>query len=147
MEVNTPSVPTNDALISLESSLESYCSTTISDASYADELLTINQGSVTIQVPKINADGKPITCTEARLILNLDDGALALKNLDIPAELNEDGAYILDLVGVSFKVPVMEGDHQLSLALTAELSNGQVLEDESSTSWFYPDGTVALSVG
>ena len=147
VEINTPNTPKDESLISLASSLESYCTCAISDAPYADETLTISQGSATIQPPRISTGGKAVTCTEARLILNLDGGALALEKLEIPAEPNADGSYTFDLTGISFKVPNMEGDHQLTLALAAELSNGQTLEDESSTSWFYSDGNVSLTVG
>lgn len=149
VELNTPNMPTDSALIGLATALESHCSSTVSDAPYdkETETLTIQQGSATIQPPKISVGGKAVTCTEARLILNLDGGALAMEKLELPAELNEDGCYVIDLAGLSFRIPEMEGDHQLTLALTAELSNGQTLEDESSTSWFYVDGDVALTVG
>lgn len=147
VEINTPNTPTDKSLISLATSLESYCSSTISDAPYADEALTIRQGSATVRPPQITSGGKAITCTEARLILNLDGGALAMENLEIPAEPNADGSYTFDLAGISFKIPDMDGDHQITLALTAELSDGQILEDESSASWFYSDGEVSLTVG
>ncbi len=147
VEINTPTTPFNDALINLAASLESHCSATITDTSYENDTLTITEGTAVIQVPRVTDGGQTVTCTEARLILNLDGGALAQEKLDLPAELNAEGGYTISLVGLAFSVPQMEGDHQLTLTLAADLSDGQTLEDAASTSWFYSDGTVHLTVG
>lgn len=147
VEVNTPTAAYNDALINLAASLESFCHTTVSDASFSDETLTILQGSAQVQPPKVTVDGKAVTCTEARLVLNLDGGALTQETLEIPSELGEDGRYTFDLTNIAFHVPAMEGDHQLTLTLYADLSDGTLLEDTGSTAWFYTDGTVQMTVG
>lgn len=145
VELNTPTNPTNDALINLAASLESFCSITVEDAPFASGKLTINKGSVAIRVPHISSGD--VTCTAAELILNLDGGALLKESLELTETDSTDASYTADLAGVSFDIPELEGDHQLTLTLLAHLSDGTNLSDEDSTGWFYSDGTAYLTVG
>lgn len=144
IEINSPTTPTNEALINLAASLESFCNITVGNAPFADGKLTIQEGTAAIRIPQISSG---LTCTSAELILNLDGGALAKKELTLAETDSVDASYTADLAGISFDIPEMEGDHQLSLALIAHLSDGTNLTDEDSTGWFYSDGTVHLTVG
>ena len=145
VEINTPTTTCNEALINLAASLESFCNITVGDAPFANGKLTINEGSVAIRVPHLT--GGDVTCTSADLILNLDGGALAKKELELTEADSMEASYVVDLAGVSFDIPEMEGDHQLTLILTAYLSDGTTLTDGDSTAWFYSDGNVHLTVG
>ena len=147
VEINTPTIPFNDALINLAASLESYCHATVSDAAFEEGKLTLTKGAVTIQVPRITDGGQAVTCTGAELVLNLDGGALTKVALDLPAELSTDGSYTVDIANVSFDIPALEGEHSLTLTLTAQLSDGVTLTDEETASWFYSDGDVHMTVG
>lgn len=144
VDINTPTTPFNTSLINLAASLESFCHTTISNASFENGTLTITQGTAQIQTPMIDSG---VTCTEADLVMNLDGGALAKVSLKDKLADSVDGSYTIDLAGVSFQVPEMQDDHQITLTLMAELSDGTTLFDEGSTSWFYSDGSVQLTVG
>lgn len=145
VEVNTPTTTTNDALINLAASLDSFCSITVEDAPFTAGKLTINKGSVAIRVPHLS-DGD-ITCTAAELVLNLDGGALLKHDLELTQTDSADASYTADLSGISFDIPELEGDHQLTLTLLAHLSDGTSLSDADSTGWFYCDGTASLTVG
>lgn len=145
VEVNTPTTITNDALINLAASLDSFCSITVEDAPFADGKLTINQGSVTIRVPHLSTGD--VTCTGAELILNLDGGALLKESLELTETDSATASYTADLAGISFDLPDLKGDHQLTLTLLAHLSDGTALSDAESTGWFFSDGTAHLTVG
>lgn len=148
VEINTPTTPTNEALINLAASLESFCHATVADSSYENETLTIAEGSVVIQIPRVSGSSE-LTCTAAELILNLDGGALTKESLNdkLTEADNDAGIYTADLAGIQFNVPTMEGDHHLALTLVAHLSDGSTLTDDSSAAWFYSDSTVHLTVG
>ncbi len=149
VDINTPTVTTNASLINLAASLESFCHTTVVDSTYEDGKLTITEGSASIQVPQILNGGEALTCTGADLILNLDGGALAKESLNdkLTEADSTDASYTVDLAGISFNIPEMEDDHQLTLLLTVYLSDGTTLTDDESTSWLCSGGTVAMTVG
>ena len=52
--INTPTAPTDDALINLESALNSYCNMTVASATQDGSTLTITGGSVEVQAPRIH---------------------------------------------------------------------------------------------
>ncbi len=149
VDINTPTVTTNASLINLAASLESFCHTTVVDSAYENGKLTITEGNVSIQVPQIVNGGEAVTCTAAELILNLDGGALTKESLNdkLTEADSTDASYTVDLAGISFSVPEMEDDHQLTLSLVVYLSDGTTLTDDESTSWLCSGGTIAMTVG
>lgn len=133
--VNTPTEVTDEALINMAASLQSYCDVMVEESSYADSKLTITSGTATVQAPKITNEGETITCQEAKLILSFNGEDVATTALKLePGE--EAGSYKQDLAGTAFDVPAMEDDQQLILRLDVTLSNGQVLSASGNT-WFY----------
>lgn len=143
--VNTPAEPTDDALINMESALNSYCTLVVEESKTEASRLTITAGSVQIQPPRITNEGETVTCTEATLTLSFNDAEAGRQALTIP-EADANGAYILQLTDVSFDIPTMEDDQQLTLCLDVTLSNGQTLTDANGT-WFYMGGELVSVVG
>lgn len=143
--VNVPTDPTDEALINMESSLNSYCDLMVEEASFDDGTLTITQGYIQVQPPRITNAGQTITCSEAVLILSLNGEELDRQEL-VLAEADENGLYTLDIANASFTIPTLEDDQQLSLRLDATLSNDQLLTALGGT-WFYTGGEVLLTVG
>lgn len=133
--VNTPSTPTDESLINMETSLKAYCDVMVEESSYADGKLTITTGTATVQAPKITNEGETIICQEAKLILSFNGEDIATTALTL-AESGEPGSYKQDLAGTAFDVPAMEDDQQLILRLDVTLSNGQILSASGNT-WFY----------
>lgn len=143
--VNTPTAPTNEALINMASSLEAYCNLMVDTTSFADNKLTITAGSVQVQTPRITNDGETITVSKATLTLNFDGEEKDSEKLTL-TEGEEAGLYELALTDVRFDVPAMENDQQLNLVLNVELSNGQTLTCAGGT-FFYNDGELLTAVG
>lgn len=143
--VNTPTAPTDEALINMEAALNSYCSLTVETSSFDGSKLTITQGHIQVQPPRIFDAGQTITCSEAVLVLSLNNEEIARQALPLP-EADAIGRYDLDVTSTSFTVPAMEDDQQLSLRLDVTLSNGQILTAPGTT-WFYADGALLSSVG
>lgn len=143
--INTPASPTDEALINLETALNSYCNLLV-EASDADgKKLTITAGSVQIQPPQIANEGEKITCSEAALILSFNGEELDRKELTLP-EPGTNGVYNLSISDIRFDIPAMEDDQQLTLRLDVTLSNGQILSDINGT-WSYIGGQLVSAVG
>ncbi len=143
--VNVPSSPTDESLINLASSLESSCSLVVESSAYDGKWLSITSGSMTVRPPRITDGSESVTCTKAELALSLDGQETGRMALELPAPA-EDGSYTLTLTDTSFQTPEMEDDQQLSIQLTATLSNGQTLTASGGT-WFYNAGSLMMSVG
>ncbi len=143
--VNVPTDPTDEALINMESSLNSYCDLMVEEASFDDGTLTITKGYIQVQPPRITNAGQAITCSKAVLILSLNGEELDRQEL-VLTEPDEAGLYTLDIANASFTIPALEDDQQLSLRLDATLSNDQLLTALGGT-WFYTGGEVLLTVG
>lgn len=143
--VNIASSPVDESLVNLASSLESSCALVVESSDYNGSRLTITGGSVSIKPPKLKPEGKAVTCTQAVLTLSLDGQESGQMALDLP-EPAADGSYTLALTDASFQTPAMEDDQQLTMTLTATLSNGQILTASGGT-WFYNAGELMLSVG
>ena len=124
--INTPTAPTDDALINLESALNSYCNMTVASATQDGSTLTI-------------------TCSKAELVLTFNEeivgtAALTMEAAEIP------GSYTADISGITFNIPSMEDDQQLSIRLDVTLSNGQFLTAPGGTFSFL-NGEMVSSVG
>lgn len=144
--VNTPSMPTDEALINMADALNSYCNLMVDESSFADGKLNITKGTVQVQVPKITNEGEAITCTEAVLVLTFNGNDLDTEKLTL-AETDVIGAYELALTDVSFDVPEMEDDQQLTLRLDVTLSNGQTLTAAGSNTFIYNNEGLLPVVG
>lgn len=143
--VNTPNAPIDETLINMETALNSYCHLLVESSETNGSKLTITGGSVQIQPPQITNNGEAITCTEAVLVLSFDGEEAARKELTL-LEAGASGAYDLSIADISFDIPAMEDDQQLSLRLDVTLSNGQTLTDSNGT-WSYIDGGLISAVG
>ena len=145
LAINTPTQPTDEALINLESALSAYCSILVEGAAFDSGKLIITSGTVQVQAPRITDGGKAITCQEALLILSLHGEELDRETLKLE-DGDATGDYALSLSDISFNIPELENDQQLVLTLNVTLSNGQTLTDAGST-FYYNDGNVMAAVG
>ncbi len=143
--INTPAEPTNEAIINMASSLESYCSITVESSAFADGVLTITGGTAKVQAPRITNDGETITCSGAVLVLTGADGEIASMELALGA-MDEDGSYTWHLTDSAFTVPELEDDQQVELRMDVTLSNGQTLTTSGGT-WYALDGDLLMAVG
>lgn len=143
--VNTPTAPTNEAYINLASSLDFFCSLVVESSAYDGKWLTITDGTVSIQPPRITDGSEAVTCTKAVLTLLLDGVPSAAVELAIP-EPNEDGSYTIKLTDTPFQTPEMEDDQQLTVELDVTLSNNQTIVTSGGT-WFHNAGSLMMSVG
>ena len=143
--INTPTAPTDDALINLASSLESYCNMTVEAATQDGSMLTITTGSVDVQAPRITNNGETITCSKAELVLTFGEEVLGTAQLKLE-EAEIPGSYTANISGISFSIPSMEDDQQLSIRLDVTLSNGQFLTASGGTFYFL-NGEMVSSVG
>lgn len=143
--VNTPTDPTEESLINMEASLNSYCDLTVETSAFDGGKLTITKGQVQVQPPRITNAGQTITCSEAVLVLTFNGEEVSRETLTLP-EADAAGRYVLDLTSTAFTVPAMEDDQQLSLRLDVTLSNGQSLTAPGGT-WFYNGGELLSAVG
>ena len=112
---------------------------------YDGSTLTITGGSVEVQAPRITNEGETITCSKAELVLTFDEeivgtAALTMEAAEIP------GSYTADISGITFNIPSMEDDQQLSIRLDVTLSNGQFLTAPGGTFSFL-NGEMVSSVG
>ena len=143
--VNTPAEPTDETLINMASSLNSYCNLMVDESAFENGKLTISAGSVQVQAPRITNEGETITVSEATLVLSFGGEEVDSEKLAL-TESETVGAYELALSGISFDVPEMENDQQLTLTLNVALSNGQSLSAAGGT-FFYNDGELLTAVG
>lgn len=143
--VNTPGESTDEALINMASALESYCNLMVEATAFADSKLTVTAGSVQVQAPRITNEGQAITVSKATLVLSF--AGEEVDRQEVTLENGEGaGAYQTALNDVSFQVPALENDQQLTLTLHVELSNGQSLSAAGGT-FFYNDGELLTAVG
>lgn len=143
--VNTPTAPTDEALINLESALQSYCNILVENSSYSGGTLKLEEGIVQVQVPQITNNGETITCQSAELLLKFNGEIVDQQEVTL-TESEFPGRYEQSLSGVSLSVPAMEDDQQLILEVQATLSNGHVLTAPAGT-WYFFDGTLQQAVG
>ena len=143
--VNTPTDPIDETLIDMESSLNAYCSITVTESSFDGKWLTVTNGQVQIQPPRIADGGETILCTEAVLVLSHGNEEIDSVSLALP-DPGVNGGYDLQITSSAFQVPEMEDDQQLNLRLDVTLSNGQTLTAPGGT-WFYNDSQLLTAVG
>ena len=145
VSVNTPTDPRVDTLINLEDALNSYCSVVVDKATVTDTKLTLNSGKIEVQAPKLGNDGQTITCVDVLLILSLNGERISKKAM-VMQGTDDIGYYTLELSDVSFDLPQLEGDQQVSLELEVKLSNDQILSAPGG-SWYSSDEGLMAAVG
>lgn len=143
--VNIASEPVDETLVNMLTALNTHCSLLLEDSEAVEDKLTITSATVRIQPPTIKNDGQAITCTEAVLVLTFNGGEVGRQTLELPAA-DDSGAYEFTVTGLTFDIPEMEDDNQLSLRLDVTLSNGHTLSDASG-SWAYIGGELLGIVG
>jgi len=143
--INTPAAPTNEALINMETALNTYCQLLVEGSDADEKKLTITAGTAQIQLPRITNDGEAITCTEAVLVLNFNGAETDRKELKL-SDPDANGLYEVSIADIRFNIPAMEDDQQLTLRLDVTLSNGQILTDANGT-WSYIGGVLVSAVG
>lgn len=144
--VNTPEEPVDETLVNLASSLQSYCSLTLNDASLEGDSLTILSGYALVQAPRITANDDNIACAQANLVLLKDGEEVASTPLTMaPGET--DRSYDASITDMNFTIPgELTDGAQLVLRLDAVLTNGQTLTAQGG-SWTMENGIVANAVG
>lgn len=145
VDINSPAQPTNDALINIAASLDTYCNLMVEGSRFDGSVLTLTAGMAQLQLPRITNAGESIVCKEAVLALEFDGQIVDKKSLTL-TELDERSACQADLAGLAFSVPTLEDDQQVHLRLDVTLSNGQTLTASGST-WYASGGDLLLSVG
>ena len=145
LTVNSPDVMNEPLLVNMAEALDSYCILNVESASITDGVLTVDNGNVTVQTPAITVAGETVTCTDAALVLTLDDQEISRISLTlIPTEV--DGSFEQTLRGTPFEVGELADGQELKLRLEATLSDGQILTAVGTT-WLCSGGELQGSVG
>ena len=144
--VNTPEEPVDEMLVNLASSLQSYCSLTLNDATLDGGSLTVLNGYALVQAPRITANDENVACAQANLVLLKDGEEVASAPLTMaPGEA--DRSYDASITDMNFEIPgELTDGAQLVLRLDAVLTNGQTLTAQGG-SWTMENGVVANAVG
>ena len=138
---DTPAVP---KLVYLKSSLESFAGVTLTDARVDQNVVTVNVAAA-VQTPLITRDGQAVGISQAELLWMRDDEVMD----SCPIELVDgetEGGFAGSASNVSFRIPEMGEESQLSLMLSVQLSDGQTLTAEAG-SWTMAEGTLVEAVG
>lgn len=143
--VNTPTAMIDEALINMETALQSYCSMTVIASEQNGSKLTISEGTVTIQLPLITNQGESIVCDKAVLVMTSDGKEVDSVELALD-DAPDAGTYTLSIAGTVFEVPELEDDHRAELRLDVTLSNNQTLTAMGG-SWISNDGNLLLAAG
>ncbi len=143
--VNTPNALVDDALINLQSALQSYCTLTVNESQQNEDKLTITDGNVKIQLPLIANQGETILCENAVLVLTFEGQEVSSAPIGV-GEPADGGLYDLSIAGTTFDVPTLEDDQRVELRLDVTLTNNQTLTTIGG-SWLYHDGNLMLAAG
>ncbi len=143
--VNTPNAPMDDSLINMESALRAYCTLTVNESKQEGGKLTITDGNVTVQLPKITNHGESILCGSAKLVLVFDGEEVSTADIGLGDPV-DGGMYDLSIVGATFQIPDMEDDQRVELRLDVTLTNDQKLSTIGG-SWLYNNGQLLLAAG
>lgn len=145
VELNTPKKPTAPELIDLEASLTSYCSMMVEASTLDGSTLTLEEGYIQAQLPRISRDGNPLVISGAQAVLTFNGSEVGRADLEL-INGGLEGAYSGSVAGISFSVPDMKDDEQLELTMELTLSDGQTMTSPAGT-WFCYDGDLLLVVG
>lgn len=143
--VNTPTSMIDEALINMETALQSYCNLTITASQQDGSKLTITEGTVTIRLPLITDEGASIVCSKAVLVLTSDGAEVGAAELTLE-DAPDAGSYTLSIADTTFDVPETADGSRLELRLDVTLSNDQTLTAIGG-SWISAAGTLVLAAG
>lgn len=143
--VNTPEAPGNESFINMAAALESYCSVTVDESTFADGKLALSGGKVEVKTPTITNEGETITCQEAVLVLEFNGEQVGKQALTL-AEAETEGIWEATLDNVSFDLPKMENNQKVELTLNVTLTNGHVLTAFGGN-WSYSDDSLLAAFG
>lgn len=143
--VNTPAEPTNESLINLANSLESYCSITIEESTFEDSKLTLTGGQCQVKAPSLTNEGETISCQEAVLLLSLNGEELDQEIVAL-TQADTTGLFEAALENVVFDLPAMENNQKVELTLNATLSNGQTVSAFGGN-WSYSEDGLMPAFG
>lgn len=143
--VNTPEAPGNESFINMAAALESYCSVTVEESTFADGKLALSGGKVEVKTPTITNEGETITCQEAVLVLEFNGEQVGKQALTL-AEAETEGIWEATLDNVSFDLPKMESNQKVELTLNVTLTNGHVLTAFGGN-WSYSDDSLLAAFG
>lgn len=144
--VNTPTAPTDDSLINMESALNAFCEASITATNQKDGQLVVEEGSISIHLPFLTLDTGAVTCQKAALIFMHNGADVSTQELKV-SQADASGVCTADLSGTTFSIPSeIADDDQLGLRLDVTLSNGHMVS-ASAGNWHYMDGQLSLAVG
>ena len=145
LTVDSPDTMKQPLLVNMADALEAYCTLNLETANITDGVLTVDSGSVMVQAPAVTVDGKAVTCTDAALVLTLDEQEIGRVSLTL-MPVGANGGYEQTLRGTPFEVGELADGQELKLRLEATLSDGQVLTAVGTT-WLYSGGELQGTVG
>ena len=117
---------------------------TLTDARVDQNVVTVNVAAA-VQTPLITRDGQAVGISQAELLWMRDDEVMD----SCPIELVDgetEGGFAGSASNVSFRIPEMGEESQLSLMLSVQLTDGQTLTAEAG-SWAMAEGTLVEAVG
>lgn len=141
VEINTPANPSNEDIINMHTALEAFCHMAVTESSLAGNQLTITGGYAQIHLPVITRDGTAAVCEKAELVLRYNEEEVDRQSMTLGSDLED-----MEVAGVTFTIPSLEDDEQLTLTLEVTLADGQVLSAPGCT-WFSSGGQLIPAVG
>lgn len=144
-EVNTPANPQDQRLINLEYALNAYCEMAVETSKLDGRKLTVTKGTAQIRLPLLSKDGNPVGFASTELVLSSEEEEIDRQSFPAP-EVNAMGTYEVEIKDITFNVPELQDDQQLTVSVLITLTDGQVLTAPGGT-WYYTDGQVVLAVG
>lgn len=143
--LSTPENPVIESVVNLSTALSSYCNMIVDSWEGDGDQLSITEGYIQVQLPRIALGGGNPTISTAELVLKLAGEEISRQELTLP-EGEGENSYELMLTDTSFRIPQMQDDQQLDLSLEVMLSDGQSLST-AGCSWYYNAGELFLAVG
>lgn len=146
--LTSPEELTDDIPVYLADSLTTYASVLVEAWHEEKKMLVLDSCSVYIQLPRLTTEGQTTVCQEAELVLYCN-GEKVAKRTVLSQQLGESDAqlsYDMDFSGLTFHLPTLVADDELTLTLEATLSNGQTLTAPAA-SWFENGGELFFVVG
>lgn len=143
--LSTPENPVIDTVVNLSTALSSYCNMIVDSWEGDGDQLTITEGYIQVQLPRIALGGGNPTVSTAELVLKKAGEEISRQALTLP-EGEGENSYELMLTDTAFQIPEMQDDQQLDLYLEVKLSDGQLLST-AGCSWYHNAGELFLAVG
>lgn len=143
--LSTPEEPVKPALTYLASSMTAFCNLHVEKWSADNGIISIESGSIQVQLPQITLDTKAVSCDSVVLLTRLNDEDIGSLSLSL-TEGDTIGSYFAELNDLQLRVPEIQKDDQLNLLLEVPLSNGETLSAQGG-SWFFNGTGLELMAG